>query len=105
MKQKKITQQWLHAPIFEAFQNCARTRPDFEATVAALEQHDEMYLVKMTFHNVGSTTFTARLISFAIVAMRDHYKGPKFPGHQGFPAVYQGEGVTSQPEVAPEVSE
>ena len=74
--------------IFEALVECANCQPYFEASVSALEKRGNIYLARMVFHNCGNTLFTSRLLNFALIAMRDHYKGPHF-------AVTP---VTSQPE-------
>jgi hypothetical protein len=89
---KKITQQWVQASIFEALSECAMCRPDFEVSVSALGNQGNIYLARMVFHNCGNTLFTSRLLNFALIAMRDHYKGPHFAATP----------VTSQPESAPE---
>ena len=87
---KKITQQWMKDDIFEALFECAKCRPDIEASVSALEKHGQMYLARIVFYNCGNTLFTSRLFNLTAIAMRDHYKGPHF-------AVTP---VTSQPESA-----
>ena len=76
---KKITQQWVKDDIFEALVECAKCRPDFEASVSALEKQGNMYLARMVFNNCGNTLFTSRLLNLALIAMRDHYKGFRAP--------------------------
>ena len=87
---KKITQQWMKDDIFEALFECAKCRPDFEASVSALEKQGQMYLARIVFYNCGNTIFTSRLFNFTAIAMRDHYKSPHFAATP----------VTSQPESA-----
>ena len=78
---KKITQQWVKEDIFEALVECAKCRPDFEASVSALERQGNMYLARMVFNNCGNTLFTSRLLNLALIAMRDHYKGFRAPNY------------------------
>ena len=92
---KKITQQWVKDDIFEALAECAKCRPDFEASVSALEKHGLMYLARIVFYNCGNTLFTSRLFNLTAIAMRDHYRGPHFAANIAVTP------VTSQPESAP----
>ena len=67
--------------IFEALFECAKCRPDIEASVSALEKHGQMYLARIVFYNCGNTLFTSRLLNLALIAMRDHYKGFRAPNY------------------------
>jgi len=93
--EKKITQQWMKDDIFQALSECAKCRPDFEASVSALEKHGQMYLARIVFYNCGNTLFTSRLFNLTAIAMRDHYRGPHFAANIAVTP------VTSQPESAP----
>ena len=93
--EKKITQQWMKDDIFEALVECAKCRPDIEASVSALEKHGQMYLARIVFYNCGNTLFTSRLFNLTAIAMRDHYRGPHFAANIAVTP------VTSQPESAP----
>lgn len=81
--------------IFHALSECAKCRPDFEASVSALEKHGQMYLARIVFYNCGNTLFTSRLFNLTAIAMRDHYRGPHFAANIAVTP------VTSQPESAP----
>lgn len=84
MKQvKKITQQWIKDDVFDAMVECAKCRPDFEVNVSALERDDQVYLARIVFNNCGNTIFTSRLLNFAIVSMRDHYRRPDTVSNSG----------------------
>jgi hypothetical protein len=93
---KKITQQWMKDDIFQALFECAKCRPDIEASVSALEKHGQMYLARIVFYNCGNTLFTSRLFNLTAIAMRDHYRGPHFGANIAVTP------VTSQPESTPE---
>lgn len=93
---KKITQQWMKDDIFEALFECAKCRPDFEASVSALEKQGQMHLARIVFYNCGNTIFTSRLFNFTAIAMRDHYRGAHVSANIAVTP------VTSQPESAPE---
>jgi hypothetical protein len=85
--------------IFEALFECAKCRPDFEASVSALEKQGQMYLARIVFYNCGNTIFTSRLFNFTAIAMRDHYGNNRGAHVSANIAVTP---VTSQPESAPE---
>ena len=94
---KKITQQWMKDDIFQALFECAKCRPDIEASVSALEKHGQMYLARIVFYNCGNTLFTSRLFNLTAIAMRDHYGNNRGAHVSANIAVTP---VTSQPESA-----
>jgi hypothetical protein len=79
----KVTQQWVKDDVFEAMVECAKCRPDFEVNVSALQKDDHVYLARIVFNNCGKTVFTSRLLNFAIVSMRDHYRRPDSVSNSG----------------------
>lgn len=75
---KHITQQWVRKEHFEAYQKCAKFRPDFCCKVIELERDEQELLIKarFVFTSIGRNMYMQRLIHFFTTSLTEYNETP-----------------------------